>query len=629
MVQGLTVATVLVNLVAMIGSLWIGLYIVTRSVRRPVAWLSATMVWLLAIWFLFNVVRVREDDPDIWYALSLSVHAVQFAIPVLFHLTYLMRYEASPPRRFIHYLNLAIIVMSYVVVAVLVQDYVRFMYNQPRLAEETWRLNFITALRPTSYVVFCVLLVVLPLLSLLNLYRARQARQSPRLQQQLSFVMWAVAIAYVGALSAGLGIYFQLNMPTLPSVSVLAAGIVCLGYAVARYHAMLEGRPLARDTLYSLLGLALVITIYGSLTLFLFFGQHATLNTVAFILACAIITHTLFDAGRVLQERLLYKGRYRKLRADLRLLSMEAGDESDLGMQLHRVLRRLLHDLRVQEGFIALRQDDTYVVEAAVGRQWSAQRFPLTILSADMTKEIEVTNGNVLAKMALLVPIYENQEQVASLVLGAKADQQAYDAKECDRLNMLAHDIEDVIHITQEQDKQVQVLDRQLDEFRAREQALQQQLQEIMSSPAIADVPSHDEMSILVEDALQHLDDYGYLGEHQLANLRVVDRMVLSASESDSDKGTTITHVDKGKALQRVLIQTVRLLRPNGDEPKLTAVPPREWQPFVILHDYYVQGELIRDITNRLYISERTYHRRRRSGILSVAKSLTEMEKQA
>ena len=623
MEQGLTIATILVNLVAMMGSLWIGLYTVTRSPRRPVAWLNALMLWLLGLWFLFNIIIIQPSDADALHALSNLRHYVQFAIPILFHLAYLLRVEVAPLPRATRYLNVAVIVLAYVVVMGVVVSSMRFTNAQPRLALDYAYLYFASAQRAPSYLIFYLLLCILPLGALFHLFRARQSMDLPRLKRQMSFVMSAIGIAYVGALGAGTGILFQLNVPSLPSVTVLAAGITCMGYGVARFHAMLDGRPLPRDTLYSLMGLVMVTVIYGSLTLVLVFWHQAGVNSVAFILACAVITHTLYDAGRTLQERLLYRGRYRKLRADLRLLSMEAGDRSDLGRQLQRMLRRLLHDLDVREGFIALRHEENFVVEAAAGRQWTAQHFPLSTLTAHKTEELPGNHRGPLSKMALLIPIYAEQEQIAALVLGAKMSRQTYHARELDRLNMLAHDVEDVISITQQKDEQVQELDRRLDEFRAREEALEQQLQEIMSPPVLAD----DELTVLVEDALQHLDDYGYLGEHQLAEFRVVKQRVATNGVGSDD--SPITHVERGKALQQILINTVALLRPNGDAPNAATVPPREWQPFVILHNYYVQGEMVRDITNRLYISERTYHRRRRAGIFSVAKSLAEMEEQA
>lgn len=628
MLQALSVATVVVNLLSMMGSLWVGLYIVTRSSRSLATWLSAILVWLLAVWFLFNALRFYPNsrDPSTFGPL---VQSIEFAVPVLFHLSYVLRYEVAPPRPAVHYFNLAMIVLGYGIVIWLTWKFLLYVYLQPAVPADVQRFTFAAAVRPPSYIIFFSLMVLMPLLSLVNLYHARQAMLWVRLRRQVGFLMWAVGIAYIGAVAAGVGILLRLNLPTLPSDLLLAAGVAYLGYGVARYQAMLDGRPLTRDTLYSLLGLAMVSLVYGALTLNLFMRQQATLYTVALILASAVITHTLYDAGRTLLERLLYRDRYQKLRADLRYLSMEAGEGAGLDKRLNQVLRRLLDEVGSREGFIALREENEFVVETAVGRQWTAQKFPTPTLTApkmqeltdldNTTKEAEMRS---LKDMALLVPLCIEEEQIAALVVGSKPDGEVFQSIELDRLNMFARDLGEMIHISRQQDEFAQALDRQVDEFRERERAVQEQLQELATPPASPD----EDLSPLVEEALQRLDDYSYLGEHQLAHLHVVAQGM--PTTEDGENGAPITHVDRGKALRDVLIDAIDLLRPNGPEAKSTDIPTRVWQPYIILHHHYVNGEMVRDITSRLYISERTYHRRRKEGIRSVAKSLGEMENQ-
>jgi hypothetical protein len=94
-------------------------------------------------------------------------------------------------------------------------------------------------------------------------------------------------------------------------------------------------------------------------------------------------------------------------------------------------------------------------------------------------------------------------------------------------------------------------------------------------------------------------------------------------------KTTFVTHIDRGKALNEVLLQALHKLRPEGNEPPRHQVPSREWHPFIVLHDAYVLGELNRDIMNRLYISEGTFNRTRRRALRGVARALMEMEQEA
>ena len=118
-----------------------------------------------------------------------------------------------------------------------------------------------------------------------------------------------------------------------------------------------------------------------------------------------------------------------------------------------------------------------------------------------------------------------------------------------------------------------------------------------------------------VEDALRNLFDYAYLGDSNLVKLRIVTQEV---------PGESITHIDKGKAVNKILTNTIDKLRPGGELP---AEPqPREWHPFIILYGAYIEDKLNRDIMSQLYISEGTFNRTRRAAVRSVQRMLEEME---
>ncbi len=90
----------------------------------------------------------------------------------------------------------------------------------------------------------------------------------------------------------------------------------------------------------------------------------------------------------------------------------------------------------------------------------------------------------------------------------------------------------------------------------------------------------------------------------------------------------SITTLDRGKAVNEILLRALRKLRPEGNEPKGIQVPPREWFPYFILNDSYVSGRPTREIMARLCIGEGTYNRMRRRALHSVAKALVELEQQ-
>ena len=133
-------------------------------------------------------------------------------------------------------------------------------------------------------------------------------------------------------------------------------------------------------------------------------------------------------------------------------------------------------------------------------------------------------------------------------------------------------------------------------------------------SPSLATTPSRIPAD-MVDLALRNLFDYAYLADSPLAELDIVRRQLA---------GEKKTHIERGKIVHAVMLQALDKLCPGPEIPREPA--PREWYPYVILHDAYVAGIQNRDIMSKLYISEGTFNRTRRGAIRSLARALAEME---
>jgi hypothetical protein len=57
------------------------------------------------------------------------------------------------------------------------------------------------------------------------------------MRQQFTLLLVATGLAGLAGLYFSLGVWLRLDVPTLPGDAILAAGVVLLGYAVARYNA--------------------------------------------------------------------------------------------------------------------------------------------------------------------------------------------------------------------------------------------------------------------------------------------------------------------------------------------------------------------------------------------------------
>jgi len=106
---------------------------------------------------------------------------------------------------------------------------------------------------------------------------------------------------------------------------------------------------------------------------------------------------------------------------------------------------------------------------------------------------------------------------------------------------------------------------------------------------------------------LRHLPDTITLGQSPLAAAMNI---------------TAKTHVERGKQLQQLLMNSIELLKPEKERPPEPL--PRIWYNHAVLHDAYVECVQNREIMARLYISEGTFNRTRRNAIRGLARLLVE-----
>jgi hypothetical protein len=118
------------------------------------------------------------------------------------------------------------------------------------------------------------------------------------------------------------------------------------------------------------------------------------------------------------------------------------------------------------------------------------------------------------------------------------------------------------------------------------------------------------EFTLMVRDALNH-----YWGGPQLAHSPLMGLRVVQEALEQHD-GNAV------RALRAVLGQAIDYLRPTG-ERRMTAT---EWLLYNILELKFVQGLRVRDVAQRLAMSESDLYRKQRVAIEEVARALLEME---
>jgi hypothetical protein len=148
----------------------------------------------------------------------------------------------------------------------------------------------------------------------------------------------------------------------------------------------------------------------------------------------------------------------------------------------------------------------------------------------------------------------------------------------------------------------------QIQQLMAESQAHANELNSI-AGEMIAAISANSDSEFIrtVEEGLRHLSDYIALGQLPLASQMNI---------------TGESHIERGKQLNKLLIDSIESLRPAEKRPPEPL--PRVWYSYAVLHDAYVEGVPNREIMARLYISEGTFNRTRRNALRGLARLLSE-----
>lgn len=590
-----------VDLIALSVALWLGVYLITRS-RRATAWLAALAAWSLVGYFLNRLVNLNFTD---YGTVSLfSGWSAILVAPAWYHLST----EFYPQARGRHWLIPAGYVIA--VVFLVLMTLTDLIFRGPGAFPAT---TGAAAGAGPLYPVLGGFLLGYGLLALWNLGQARLT--APRiLQPQVAIIFWATLIAFAGA--AYLVVIDLFRLPALAVIGdvLLAVAIMVLGYGVARYNALLEGRSTGRDIAYMAAVIALIVGVYV-IVISLFFEAYAIpLAALVPVIMLVIISHTLYDGFRTQLDRLFYRRASADLRGSLRALARETG-ATDLGLTLREALVATCADLSADRGLVALRRDETLRVIASVRAGAPGRELPPFPLPDDA--EALTVPLSALPDMVAIAPLVWGGEALGFIAVGPRAG--GYSRGDIGELADVADRMAAAVHAAQESEAAAVSLTTQVETLQARDRELREQVQAMteMSSATGPEPLSARE----VEDALRHLYDFPYLGEHALAHLTVV----ATAAATRADGRATV--IDRGQALRDVLIRHIERLRPSGAEPKGdTAAGRREWHAYLILKESYIDDAPTRDTMNRLLLSEGTYNRTRRQALRGVARSLAEEE---
>ena len=604
--------TFAINFLGLVLALWLGLYLVTRNPRYLIAWLTALTLWSISGLF-FNVLLAINPPPlPVYYQTWLRFmfpfwpEAALLGNPNI----WLLGWSVAPAVAFWHHATILMrpgqlnawrwtrILAGYLMafLAIIVQANGSLLYT----VKESNPLYLNSLHAGTWFPIFGTALLLLTWSSVVNLFRSAHGAPVPLPRKQLMLLASATLVAGLIAPVSMVASILGWPIPMLVVSLLLVIPVSIIGYGVARYSAAAAGRTIQRDFMYNLVLLALVTLVYLAASLFLVKVYGAPGVTVVFAPVLAVFTHSLMSTAYGLLDWLFYRKETRQLRSNLRHLIRLAGEGEALEVSLGRALDALCSPVSATYGLILTYEEQAGRPLAAYRWEGGTVTLPFPYLAADDFIHLEPGQFPApLDEAALLVPLYGESSQLGALLLGRPTNGIRYRDDDVERIMSMADLVGDAIDSAQRQSLYIHQIS---------------QLAQAQQSVAPAE---HKAMLSVeaVEMALRNLHDYSFLGDTPLGELKLVSTRLAQGQA---------TTLDRGKTVHEVLLEAVNKLRPA------TAIsrdpPPREWYPFLILRDAYLEEKSNRDIMLKLYISEGTFNRTRRAAVRSVARTLGEME---
>jgi len=605
--------SLVVELSALLMAIGLGLYLITRSVNRLEAWLAALTSWSIGGLFLnmlfslttppiaewmsaflvFWPKAILEQDPGAWLQGWTSTLAPAF----WFNTTMLMRNGRMHTRQRIAVFS----GYAFCLVGIAIQALRPQAYNVI-----SGDLLFLNALQGGHvYGIFLGFLVLINGLSIRNLILA--ARVEPRSLPRRQLIMLSAATILAG-LTGPVGLmaaFLKIPVPMFLIALLIGAGVLATGYGVARYSALMEHRVFQRDFYYTFFVNSLAVAFYLGIAGIVFWSYPFPLYIFILVGILAVISHYLIDVARQNVDFVFFQQEKYLLRARLR--SLESQNVADLLMNFSHLLENVCEPAQASYAVLFVRRNAQYEQVAAYHLQQTALTLPFASLSADDVRSLQPGElPEHLSKAALLSPIYLGDQQVGALVLGASEHGLAYSPIELSEIQEFSDYLGGWLGYL--------ILER-IEHSEQLQEELKPELG-FLGGSAI------ETSTRVVELALRNLHDCSRLAELPLASMNLVRQR---------GGNTSASHLETGKAIYGLLCEGIEMLRPTGDldEKRKNYPPKRDWYPYIILHDAYVKGHPNRDIMDRLYISEGTFNRTRRSAIRSLARILADMEKQA
>jgi GAF domain-containing protein len=481
---------------------------------------------------------------------------------------------------------------------------------------------------------FAVYYIATSLVGWRNIRRARARCLTTTSRRRMSYLTWAFVAPSIGVfpfllvpttaqqLSPNL-----ISLITLVGNCGLALMTVVIGYAVAYQGVLLPDRVIKHRLIHFLLRGPLVAILVIVLMLTVprvehILGVPRETVLIVTVAGSVVILQLLVNVSKPAIDRLIYR-RDRQEVAWIQTLDQRLLTTTDLEQLLENTLITLCDLLRVSSGFIVTVEGVKMAARVFCGPRDGAEAFLGQVSQHELSESLVQSRQDEIIENAdfvlgdghWLLPLHTRSDRAMLGILGIRANlptpQFGDDDLELlyDLVRRAETALEDML-LQQQVFGVLQGLGSELD-----------QLQEWRSiprfsrgngaAPLAADPLRSAAFVAAVKDALSQFWGGPKLSQSPLLRLRLVRAQLAQQDQVPA------------KAVRAVLQEAIERLKPSG-ERSMTAV---EWMVYNILDLKFVQGQRIRDIAQRLAMSESDFYRKQRVAVEQVAETLIQMER--
>lgn len=487
---------------------------------------------------------------------------------------------------------------------------------------------------------FALYFVVAMLLALGNIWKARERCLTETSRTRMTYLLLAFLAPAIGVFPYLIGVNFLDRMTQTSAWVMLLAvlGNIVVGfmlmlmsYTVAYFGVLTPDRVVRYRLLrFFMRGPVVAILVIGALLVVpkveTILGLPRDIVLFGVITGVIVASQLILSVTKSMVDRLIYREDRDEI-AWLRELDRRLLASTDIRQLLDNNLVAVCELLRVPSGFVAAVVGPDLILEAVVGPDVTREKV---LAVADWSDALaralrSVQLGRPLSHRGFwLWPLVEATADEEMRIVGVLAVQSRTTAPllSQDELNLMEAIRERITRALADRRLQQSVLASL--RYLIPDIDIMQQLRGVVpyATPNSAREPTaalldpspihSPEFEAWVKEALSH-----YWGGPKLTQSPLIKLRVVSDTLSHADDDPT-------KALRLVLGQAIERLRPEGKQN----ISAPEWLLYNILEMRFIQGRRVREIADRLAMSESDLYRKQRVAIGQLARVLTEMEQE-